>query len=77
MPRRLDEDLYAPTPGAFHYNVRYLGDVVCTRVTARHFEGVKPDQIDWVWIVEAKRYAAPKEIADLCTGKPLKGSGSV
>ena len=60
MRSRLEDDLCAPTPGAFHCNVRY-----------------KPDQIEWVWIVEAKRYATPKEIADLCKGKALKGSGSV
>ena len=72
MRSRLEDDLYAPTPGAFHYNVRYIGDMVCNRKTARHFEGVKPDQIEWVWIIESKRYATPKEIADLCKGKPLK-----
>jgi hypothetical protein len=28
-------------------------------VTARYFEGMKPERIDWVWMVEAKRRATP------------------
>ncbi len=29
-------------------------------------------RIEWVWIVQAKRYATKKEIANLCAGKPVK-----
>ena len=68
MPRsRLDDDLYAPIPGTLHYNARYVGDMVINRTTARHFAGVDPKTIEWVWIIESKRYATPKEIASLCT----------
>jgi hypothetical protein len=37
-------------------------------VTARYFDGMKPEQIEWVWQVEAKRRATPEEIRKLCAG---------
>jgi hypothetical protein len=40
-----------------------------TPTLSRQFVGVDPKQIEWVWIVEAKRHATPKEIADLCKRK--------
>ena len=52
---------------------KYKAGGLCNRVTARHFVGVEPKTIEWAWIVEANRYATPKEIADLCKGKPLEG----
>jgi len=35
-------------------------------VTVRGFEGLSPKDIEWVWIVEEKRRAAPDEIKKLC-----------
>ena len=72
MRTRLEDDLYAPTPGALHFNVMHKGNILSNRVTARHFVSVKPEQIEWAWIIESKRYASPKEIANLCAGKPLQ-----
>ncbi len=47
---------------------KYKNGALCSCVVARHFVGVDPKLIEWVWIVEQKRYATPKEIADLCKG---------
>ena len=69
---RLDDDLYAPLPGAFYLHVKYKAGGLCNRVTARHFVGVDPKTIEFVWIVHASRFATPREIADLCARKALK-----
>ena len=69
MRTRLDDDLYASPRGALHYSVRYKADLVCNRVTARHFVGVKPEQIEWARIIESKRYAIPKRDCQSVPGK--------
>lgn len=59
MPRRLDQDVYYQPPGTLHYNVHLKGGALNNRVTVRGFEGLQPQQIDWVWIVEEQRRATP------------------
>jgi hypothetical protein len=61
-------DLYYNPPGTRHYNVCYKSGVILNRVTARSFEGIRPENIDWVFIVEAQRRATPEEIQQLCKG---------
>jgi hypothetical protein len=36
------------------------------RVTARDVCGIRPQDIEWIWIVEEKRNATPEEIKELC-----------
>jgi hypothetical protein len=36
------------------------------------FVGLDPATIEWVYIIEARRHATKKEIANLCAGKPVK-----
>ena len=54
-------------PNGLHYNLKYKTGVLCNRVPPRYFQGEKPDAIEWVWIIELKRYATSAEIAALCT----------
>jgi hypothetical protein len=43
-----------------------VGGGIQTRVTARAFAPLRPEQIEWVWIVEEKRSASHDEIRQLC-----------
>jgi hypothetical protein len=54
------------------FNIRFLGGQLSNRVGTRHFVGLDPASIEWVYIVLAKRYATKKEIADLCAANPVK-----
>jgi hypothetical protein len=36
------------------------------------FEGLEPQQIDWVWIVEEKHRATPDEVKKLCKAVPKR-----
>jgi hypothetical protein len=66
MPRKLDDrSLYFEL---VHFNVRYKTGALDHRVGARHFKGVDPSQIGWVWIVESNRRATDDEIKQLCAG---------
>jgi len=56
-------------PGAELYNVQFVSGALLSRATARHFEGLKPEEIEWVWMVNAERRATPEEIKKLCAGK--------
>ena len=67
MPRKQDHDMYSLL-GALHYNIQLKGGALNNRVTARGFEGPRPADIEWVWIVEEKRRATPDEIRKLCKG---------
>jgi hypothetical protein len=66
MPRKLDQDAFYQSPGTLHYNIQYKSGSLVNRVTVRGFEGLKPSDIDWVWIVEEKRHATSHEIKKLC-----------
>jgi hypothetical protein len=68
MPNRLDEGLYKSAPGTLHYNVRFISGATATRVTERVLREIKSDQIEWIWMVEARRYATREEIEWLCRG---------
>jgi hypothetical protein len=49
-----------------HYNVHFKDGSLANRVTQRAICGLRPADIDWVWIVEARRRTAPDEIRKLC-----------
>lgn len=57
------EDLYFQ---AVHYNLKYKTGALLNRVTARELCGIRPQDIEWIWIVEEKRNATPEEIRELC-----------
>jgi hypothetical protein len=66
MPRDLDrEGFYLPL-GTPLYNIHLKGGGLHTRVTVRGFESLRPENIDWVWVVVARRRATPAEIRELC-----------
>ena len=62
-----NEGFYEP-PGSEHYNIQLVGGGLLSRVTVRCFADLRPDMIEWVWMVEAKRRATPEEIQKLCAG---------
>lgn len=66
MPRNLDREGFYIPHGTPLYNVCFKGGALQGRVTARGFEGLRPEQIEWVWIVDEKRRATPNEIRQLC-----------
>jgi hypothetical protein len=71
MPRKkLDQNEFYP--GTPLYNVCFKGGALQGRMTVRGFEGLRPEQIDWVWIVNEMRRATPDEIRKLCKA-PIKG----
>ena len=66
MPCRLNKvEFYIP-PGTPLYNVCFKGGALQGRTTVSGFEGLRPEQIDWVWIVDEMRRATPEEIQKLC-----------
>jgi hypothetical protein len=61
VPRGDRDELFYQPPGSMHYNIQLAGGALCSRVTARYFEGMRPEQIEWIWMVEAKRPATAEE----------------
>jgi hypothetical protein len=57
------EDLYYK---AKHYNLRYKTGALRSRVTAHDVCGIRPQDIEWIWIVGEKRNATPGEIRKIC-----------
>jgi len=55
-----------------HFNVIFIGGTLSNGIATRHFVSLDPKTIDWVYIIEARRHATKKEIANLCAGKPVK-----
>jgi len=49
-----------------HYNLKYKAGALLNRITAHDVCGVKPEDIEWLWIVEQDRYATAKEIREHC-----------
>jgi hypothetical protein len=47
-------------------HVCFKSGALQNRVTEHALCGLKPSDIDWVWIVEQKRNATPEEIKWLC-----------
>jgi|HubBroStandDraft_6_1064221.scaffolds.fasta_scaffold190516_3 hypothetical protein len=66
MARSLDQDLFYSSPDVRHFNICLVGGGVQTRLIARAFAILRPEQIEWVWIVEEKRRASADEIQLLC-----------
>ena len=53
--------------GTVHYNVHFKnGSSLENRVTEHQICGLRPVDIDWVWILELRRRATPDEIQKLC-----------
>ena len=70
MPRgAIDNEGFYEPPGTLHYNIHLMGGRLLSRVTSRYFEGLRPEQIEWVWMVEARYHATRREIKHLCAGK--------
>ncbi len=59
-------NLYHHPSGAVHYNVHFKSGSLENRVTERVIRGLRPVDIDWIWIVELRRRATPDEIWKLC-----------
>ena len=72
MPRKLDHDVFYRPSGTPLYNICFKGCALQGRVTVRDFEGLRPEQIDWVWMIDEKRRATQDEIRKLCKA-PTKG----
>ena len=60
-PSKADREGYFIPPGTHHYNV-------CFKAGHRQRDlcEFRHQDIEWVWIVEAKRRATPDEIKSLC-----------
>ena len=63
MPRNLDQN---PAPGNRHYNIHFKDGGLYNGVTIRAFEGLRPEDIEWVWIVEEGQRATLEAIRQLC-----------
>jgi hypothetical protein len=74
MPRKkLNQDApYIPS-GTPLYNVCFRGGALQGRMTVRGLEGLRPEQIEWVWIVDETRRATPEEIQNFCKIRNLWG----
>ena len=60
------KSLYYEPRGTVHYNVHLKCGNLENRVTERAICGLRPADIDWIWIVEFRRRASPDEIRELC-----------
>ena len=49
------EDLYK----AMHYNLKFKAGALLNRITAHDVCGIRPQDVEWIWIVEEKRNATP------------------
>jgi hypothetical protein len=64
--------LYYEPKGTLHYNVKFKSGGMLNRLVADEVCGLKPLEIDWVYMVEAKRMATTEEVKKLC--KPTRDS---
>ena len=62
MKSKPDSDGHYQVPNGLHYNIRYRDGVLHALVTPRFFKWENPELIEWVWIVDMKRYATTDEI---------------
>lgn len=58
--------------GTVHYNVKFKSGGLLNRLTAIEIYGLKPNGIEFMYLVEAKRNATPEEIRKLCKGTPKR-----
>ena len=61
------EDVYF---NATHYNLKFKTGAVLNRITAHDICGIRPQEIEWIWIAEEKRNATPEEIRELSKRAP-------
>ena len=69
QPRMVEpaENRYYESRGTVHYNVHFKsGGSLEGQVTDSALCGLRPADIDWLWIVEESRRATPDEIRKLC-----------
>ena len=64
--RGMVKRLYYELVGTVHYNVKFKSGGLLNRLTAREICGLKPSEIEFIYLVEAKRNATPEEIRKLC-----------
>lgn len=62
----MTKNLYYEPRGTVHYNVHFKDGNLANRVTQRAICGLRPVDIDWIWIIEARRRAASDEIRKPC-----------
>ena len=65
MARENDGDLYYRQKGSYRFNVRFKAGVIESHVTAKWMIGCRPEDIDFVWIIEEARKANPEEVEQL------------
>lgn len=59
-------NVYYESPGMFRYNVHFKSGRIENRLTEREICGLRPVDIEWIWIVECRRRATPDEVSKLC-----------
>ena len=64
--------LYYEPVGTVHYNVKFKSGGLLNRLTAREICGLKPGEIEFIYLVEAKRNTTPEEIRELCKRAPKR-----
>jgi hypothetical protein len=64
--------LYYELVGAVHHNVKRKSGGLLNRLTARELIGLKPNEIEFIYLVEPKRNATAEEIRQLCKGDPKR-----
>jgi hypothetical protein len=62
----MTKNLYYEPRDAVHYNVHFKRGNLESRISERAICGLRPVDIDWIWIVEFRRRATSEEIHELC-----------
>ena len=62
----MTKTLYYEPRGTAHYNVHFKSGNLENRITERVIRGLRPLDLDWIWIVELRRRASQEEIRKLC-----------
>jgi hypothetical protein len=60
---------YQEPKGAIHFNVKFRSGGLLNRLTAGEVSGLKPAEIEWLYLVEQERNATEAEIKWLCKNK--------
>jgi hypothetical protein len=64
------ERLYHEPPGTAHFNVKFKSGGLLNRLTEREILGLRPREIEWIYLVEQKRNATAEEVKRLCKSRP-------
>jgi hypothetical protein len=62
---------------SIRFNVKFKSGGLLTRLVADEVCGLRPAEIEWVYLVEQRRNATPEEIKALCRRAPKRTSGTV